>query len=234
MILNYKNEIIHIEVVRSKRTTLCISIRDDEKVLVKAPLFLNEDKIREILEKKAEWILEKKKEVHKVQEKKISRNYENGSTLPYLGREYPMEIVIGKKASVSFEEEKFVIVLSEKKQDAESLKGLLKKWYKKQTLDMTTKRAADYARQMNVSVTSISIKSRKKQWGTCDNKGNLTFNWRLSMASPEAMDYVVVHELCHRQYMDHSKQFWGQVKQILPDYKRCQTWLEENSINMNL
>ena len=87
---------------------------------------------------------------------------------------------------------------------------------------------------MGVTYGNISIKSRKKQWGTCDSNGDLTFSWRLSMASIEAIDYVVVHELCHRHHMDHSKQFWGQVKNVLPDYKQRQKWLEEHSVNMEL
>ena len=233
MILNYNNEIIHIEVVRSKRTTLCISIQKDGSVLIKAPLFLDEYKIREILEKKTEWILEKRKEVHQQQSRKITRTYENGATLPYMGQEYPMEILSGRKSSVCFDNDRMVLTLQSGTNE-EEIPALLKKWYKKQTLEIVNKRVKCYASLMGVTYGNISIKSRKKQWGTCDSNGDLTFSWRLSMASIEAIDYVVVHELCHRHHMDHSKQFWGQVKNVLPDYKQRQKWLEEHSVNMEL
>ena len=129
---------------------------------------------------------------------------------------------------------KFVITITDKQKDDESIRANLKKWYKKQTMEITSNRAAHYAKQMNVTYAGISIKSRKSQWGTCDSNGNLTFHWRLSMATPDAVDYVVVHELCHRRHMDHSKQFWGQVKTVLPDYLESRAWLEENSINLSL
>ena len=46
-------------------------------------------------------------------------------------------------------------------------------------------------------------------------------------APPEVLDYVVVHELCHRKYMNHSKQFWAEVAKVMPDYKKCERWLKE-------
>ncbi|MBO5656581.1 MAG: M48 family metallopeptidase, partial [Agathobacter sp.] len=75
---------------------------------------------------------------------------------------------------------------------------------------------------------------RKKQWGTCDTNGDLTFSWRLSMAKKSCIDYVIVHELCHRKFMDHSKQFWKAVEQVLPDYKAREQWLNDNSVNMTI
>lgn len=232
MLLNYNHELIEIEIVRSNRTTLCLSIREDGGVVVKAPQFLSDAKIREIVENRAEWILTKRKEVRQLQSKKMKREYVTGKTLPYMGKEVPMEIVVGKKSSVELENSHFIIHTSNT--DEESMKKLLKKWYKKQSMDYLTKRVAYYSQKMNVSYTSISIKSRKKQWGTCDNHGNLTFSWRLIMATPEAIDYVIVHELCHRKHMDHSRQFWGEVKKELPDYKEREKWLNENSVNLTL
>ena len=232
MLLNYNHELIDIEIIRSNRTTLCLSIKDDGRVIVKAPQFLTEAKIREIIDNKAEWILTKRKEVLQHQRKKVKREYVSGATLLYMGQELPMEIVEGKKSNVTMKEGKFFITTSSIEE--EFMQKLLKKWYKKQSMDYLTKRVAYYSQNMNVSYASISIKSRKKQWGTCDNQGNLTFSWRLIMATEEAIDYVIVHELCHRKYMDHSKSFWGEVKKVLPDYKEREKWLEENSVNMTL
>lgn len=116
----------------------------------------------------------------------------------------------------------------------EKLRKELKKWYKKQAKEYITKRVAYYQDILGVSVTSVSIKSRKSQWGSCDSNGNLTFSWRLVMAAPKAIDYVVVHELCHRRHMDHSPKFWQEVKTYMPDYEEQKQWLEENAINLNI
>ena len=232
MLLNFNHELIGVEIIRSNRTTLCISIKEDGGVVVKAPQLLTEDKIRDIINNKAEWILLKRKEVLKNQQKKLTREYVTGATLPYMGKELPMEIIDCKKSSVIVENNRFIIHTPNK--DEEYIQKLLKKWYKKQALDYISRRVVCFSQKMHVSYASISIKSRKKQWGSCDNHGNLTFSWRLIMATEEAIDYVVVHELCHRKHMDHSKQFWCEVKKELSDYKEREKWLNDNSLNLML
>lgn len=77
-------------------------------------------------------------------------------------------------------------------------------------------------------VNRIHIKDQKTRWGSCSSKCNLNFNWRLVMAPPEVLDYVVVHELCHLTHMNHSRDFWGLVGQVMPEYKERRRWLREN------
>ncbi len=78
----------------------------------------------------------------------------------------------------------------------------------------------EYYRQfIQEPVGKIRIKDQKTRWGSCSSKGNLNFNWRLSLMAPEILDYVVVHELCHLKYMNHSSEFWAHVGKILPNYK---------------
>lgn len=82
--------------------------------------------------------------------------------------------------------------------------------------------------------TSITIRDQKTRWGSCSGRGTLSFNWRLILAPPEILDYVVVHELCHLTHMNHSKEFWGLVGKILPDYKIRRKWLKENGHTLRL
>ena len=79
-----------------------------------------------------------------------------------------------------------------------------------------------------VKINRITIKEQKSRWGSCSSKGNLNFNWRLILAPEAVLDYVVVHEMCHLKYMNHSKAFWSEVERILPDYKDRRKWLKEN------
>jgi hypothetical protein len=107
----------------------------------------------------------------------------------------------------------------ENKPVIEKLQSDLKKWYKKQASAYITKRVEYYKDIIGVTVTDVSIKSRKSQWGSCDSNGCLTFSWRLVMACPDAIDYVVIHELAHIKHHNHSKEFYSFIEMFLPDYK---------------
>ena len=89
-------------------------------------------------------------------------------------------------------------------------------------------RAALYAPRVGAEYGRITIRAQKSRWGSCSAQGNLNFNCLLMLAPGAVQDYVVVHELCHRKYMDHSPQFWSEVRRILPDYETQRQWLKEN------
>lgn len=91
-----------------------------------------------------------------------------------------------------------------------------------------TQRTAYFARQIGVTYGRITVRDQKTRWGSCSQTGNLNFNFRLILAPLEVLDYVVVHELCHRRQMNHSTQFWQEVAQVLPDYRKRKAWLTEN------
>ena len=90
------------------------------------------------------------------------------------------------------------------------------------------RRVAYYAEKLGVSYGKITLRQQKTRWGSCAANGNLNFNWLLILAPPEVLDYVVVHELCHRREMNHSQAFWKEVEKILPDYRERQKWLKDN------
>ena len=94
-----------------------------------------------------------------------------------------------------------------------------------QALEVIPARVAHFAPLVGVTCGAITIRSQRSRWGSCSSKGNLNFNCLLMLTPPEVIDYVVVHELCHRKEMNHSKAFWNEVAKILPDYKRQVQWL---------
>lgn len=91
-------------------------------------------------------------------------------------------------------------------------------------------RVAYYAPLVGVDFGRITIRHQKSRWGSCSSKGNLNFNCLLMKLSPELLDYVVVHELCHRKEMNHSPRFWAEVERVLPDYRELRRKLKESKI----
>lgn len=104
----------------------------------------------------------------------------------------------------------------------EELRGLVKEAHK-----VIPERVAYYAPIVGVTYGRIAIRNQKTRWGSCSGKGNLNFNCQLMRMPPEVIDYVVVHELCHRKEMNHSPKFWAEVERVLPDYKSTREWLKE-------
>lgn len=247
MQLNYNNETIQIHIIRNKRKTVCLSVNKDGSVTVKAPLRYPSDKeITSFVEQKIDWIIKQRDIQQDREDMKLVRRFETDYSFSYLGEERLVEMQSAKKTSIAFQDEKIIIKspfcealqadyeADTNKAAIEKLQNDLKKWYKKQAFTYVSKRVEYYQKIIGVTVTSVSIKSRKSQWGSCDSNGNLTFSWRLVMARPEAIDYVVIHELCHRRHMDHSKLFWNEVQKYMPDFKEQKKWLEENSVNLNI
>ena len=89
-----------------------------------------------------------------------------------------------------------------------------------------------YAPLIGVTYNQIAIRAQHTRWGSCSSKGNLNFNCLLALVPIEVLDYVVVHELCHRKELNHSDRFWNEVANILPDYKCRKKWLKDNGSNL--
>ena len=97
-----------------------------------------------------------------------------------------------------------------------------------QARSVIPERVAYYAPAVGVTYGRITIRSQRTRWGSCSSRGNLNFNCLLMLAPEKVVDYVVVHELCHRKEMNHSPRFWAEVERILPDYRQSKRWLKEN------
>lgn len=96
-----------------------------------------------------------------------------------------------------------------------------------EALMVIPERVRYYAPKIGVTYGRITIRNQKTRWGSCSSKGNLNFNCLLMLAPREVLDSVVVHELCHRRHMNHSRDFYNEIYRVFPDYDRCHKWLKD-------
>ncbi len=122
---------------------------------------------------------------------------------------------------------------SESKYTPEQRAGLEKR-YRQAAKEYIPRRADYYAQLIGVSYERIRIAEQKTRWGSCSSRGTLSFNWKLMLAPPKVLDYVVVHELCHLKEMNHSPRFWKLVEEMIPNYKEYRKWLKENGNTLQL
>jgi predicted metal-dependent hydrolase len=233
MIHIFSGETISYNLVYKKRTTIGIYIDLYGNVEVQAPKGTSEEHVHQILEGKWELIQQRTKEMKDRSVGHIEKVYDQGGSFLYLGNSYP--ILISQDTNITkdhvvFEEDKLHVYI--KQQEDEKIKQALKRFYFQQCKALVEKRIQFYQSNFKLKPRSIRISDSKTTWGTCDSMRQLTFNWKLSMAPLDVIDYVVVHEMCHMVHMNHDRSFWRLVGKILPDYEERENWLKLSSWKM--
>jgi len=211
------------EIIRSQRKTISLNITSDGRLIVRAPLGTSNSYILKLVEQKRTWIEEKKLLMQKRKERYKEKKFVAGEDFLYLGKAYFLNFSHLTNV-VALEGNKIVLPEKARKQAAKYLKD----WYRKTAKKVLEERVKKIAMQEGVAYKDLKITSASHRWGSCSNKGNLNFTWKLIMAPLDIIDYVVVHELCHLEFPNHSREFWAEVGRIMPDYKLKQKWLADN------
>lgn len=158
---------------------------------------------------------------------------ENGDILFYLGEKRILNVIREQRtrAKVKCIMDRILIWVPYEA-DYEYKRECLEKWYRKEALCVISEKAEEFSDKLSdklsVHFENIRVKDQKSRWGSCSSKRNLNFNWRIIMAPEPVCDYVVIHELCHLVFMDHSANFWKLVESICPQYCQYKKWLKEN------
>lgn len=111
--------------------------------------------------------------------------------------------------------------------EGNELKERIVEIYKLAAKKYIPERVYETAKRMSLSPNAVKINSARSHWGSCSARGNLNFSWYLMMAEESAVDYVIIHELCHMREFDHSEKFWRDVSKYCPDYEDKKLYLKE-------
>ena len=201
------------------------------QVVVLAPKTIPKDEIRLLLASKSTWILAKLNAQDQLKPQ-TERHYVDGETLTFMDQELVLRVCLGPFNTGLRGVSELVVRVPEAKPDW--VRNALVRWYKLQAQAHIEQRVSYFAPLVGAWPESIEIKTYRARWGSCNNRGQVQFNWKLIMAPSEVIDSVVVHELCHLLHMHHGPQFWTQVRRVLPNYQDAKQWLKDEGHRLGL
>jgi predicted metal-dependent hydrolase len=231
--IKLSGEEVNYTLVRSSRKSLGFEIKQGQ-LWVRAPERASFRWIEQVLNERAQWIKD-----HLVRQSDHIQSHQpdpfHKREVSWLGITYPVVLREASRSDVLFDGECFYLYLGLRgqKTEQERVNALLIKWFKSQAHTHLIQRVQYWANIMNESPSKVEVKSFKRMWGRCSSKGEIALNWRLMLASPEAIDYVVIHELAHLKEFNHSPAFWRRVAVFCPQYTGFRRYFNERGSWLN-
>ena len=232
---------IEYQVLRSRRKTLTLQVKHGQ-VYVRAPLHLDEEFISSFIQKKSVWL--EKKIIEQNQSVELCCNFTEGSKMFFLGQLVTLSVTFAKSgekagtflSNISSEHQMLIVVLSKHVQRKSlneialsiEVKKQLERFLKHQAQLILPPKIEYYSKLTNLEPTGIKIRQYSARWGSCNNRGELSFNYLLMMLPMHIIDYVIIHELCHLRHLNHSKPFWQLVSEYFPNYVEAKKWIKSH------
>lgn len=220
------NTEIPFTVARSskRKKTIALTIDADSGVTILAPDNTDFPTIERLARKRSGWIIRKLSDLKQCFQVYHPREFVSGETVSYLGRQYRLKIQTCEQNPMSCKlKGRWVEVtipsgLSDQKR-IKTVSSLLVGWYKRLAAEKICQRTDIWSKRLGIEYRELLVTNPEKRWGSCDSQNNLRFNWRIIMAPLSLVDYVIVHELCHVVYKNHSADFWRLLGSLMPDYE---------------
>jgi predicted metal-dependent hydrolase len=209
----------------AKRHKLTISVERDRSIVVHAPEGIPEEKIRQAVESKRQWIFEKIAHPRKYQvlPHPPGKELVSGESALYLGRQYRIEVVKKGLDEIRFAQRFFIPATQGKKREE-----ALREWYIGKAMEKIIPQVKVQAHELGVDISGIKIVDNRFRWGSCTLKNNVNFNWRLIKSPRFVIDYVIIHELAHLIEANHTPSFWNIVRAQAPTMEKAKAWLKEH------
>jgi predicted metal-dependent hydrolase len=211
---------------RSARRSLSVAVGRDGEVVIRAPIRMPEYAIQKFVLEKEAWIEAKRSEALERNRLHPPISVKTGERLPWLGGALQLQ---ESRVAKRIRREGDRLLLPEGT-DADALI----RWIRKQARDYLNPRLDMYAQRMGLIYKSLKITGATGRWGSCSYDNRINLSWHLMLVSPECADYVIVHELCHILYKDHSPAFWVAVEEWIPDYRTREKELKDHVAVMDL
>jgi predicted metal-dependent hydrolase len=222
-----KFNIIHRTNKKIKNITIGLENKSD--IIVKTPIGIKSHQLRDIVLSHQHWILNS---INKVPAKN-KFDFVCGGKLPFLGIKYPIKLIVDENINnpkIILKDDIFYIYYNENKNSYDDFVNAFIKFYKKMAVKIIDPLFDKWCYETKMYPEKISYRKAKRRWGSCSHINNISINYMLLQFPIEAIEYVVLHELCHIKEKNHSKRFWNLVSLYMPDYKQKIKILEHKLI----
>ncbi len=227
--IQYGSKKIDFHLEYSDRKTLGISVLPDLEVFVKAPLNTSLETVKEKLRKKAPWIIKQQSFFLSYHPKTPPRKYISGETHLYLGRQYRLKVRKSLRPEVKLRDGYLNVYLNNHFDNGQ-IKKVLNSWYRERAEiifnEIFERVGEEFLRKKIVPSSSI-IREMKKRWGSCTPGKKIIVNTELIKAPKRCIEYVILHEMCHLKYPNHSKSFYSLQFTYMPDWEYWKNKLEK-------
>jgi predicted metal-dependent hydrolase len=226
---------IEYQLVRSnKRKSIALQVKQGV-VTVRAPYYVKESYIQQLVLEKSSW-LEAKLLIQDNQLKDQQVNHQgmvfsDNGFLWFEGTRKNISLSFSTKNSIENNGNTIQVTLAQRSkglcemQQQKAIKRLVEAWFKKSAITLLTEKVEYFSAQLNLYPSKVNVRQYKARWGSCNNHGQVSFNYLLIMVPDWVIDYVVVHELCHLKHLNHSRQFWLLVAEFYPRFREAKHWL---------
>lgn len=212
------------------RKTLKLKVASTDCLEITAPSRYPKSDIEKLLYQKTAWIMAQITHLTAIAANPVNQSVTSGTQMLYRGRPYTLAIAYAQRPAVTLAAGQLMIELpaGENRDTAQDTLTVLKKWYFESAGNLLAAKTEEWAARIGVNPTRVKLRDQKTRWGSCSSSGSINYNWRIVMAPPEVIDYLVIHELCHLRVPNHSQEFWQLVGRFSPNFKECRSWLVVN------
>jgi predicted metal-dependent hydrolase len=207
---------VDYRLVRARRRTIGMEI-DLDGLTVRAPRWVAIAEVEAALRERAAWILRTLDAWRGRRRDVLPREWKSGAPILYRGRELALAVFRSRRALVRpdlFD----LTVLHPHAGDETHVSGFVRQWLREEALRLVAPRAAEFAARLARNAPPVRISNARSEWGSCNHRGEIRLNWRLSQLPADLADYVVAHEVAHLVELNHSARFWAVVEALMPGH----------------
>lgn len=197
------------------------------RIIVRAPRGVDRDQLQQWLLQRRGWVVEKQRQLRLRSQQAVAPQYADGGVFKWLGDELRLRLRPGQRSEVRLSGSELQVSCGPRAGGEAWLRRTVQNWYRQQALPLLADKTRNCAAELGVTVGDIRLRLTRSKWGHCTRSGIIQYNWLIALAPESVVDYLVIHEVCHRRHLNHSRAYWQLVESLCPDYLRRRQWLKD-------